>query len=379
MKNRRGTPLSSRRRFLRAGGLAAISAFVPSLGCDRNEATFRDTPNGPDLSVMPTDQLPPPPITANDRFYLQSFLGQNYDPELQAQNWSLRIEGLVERPESALTYAAISGMPLRRQVMTMQCIGNWIGGPLVGNAEWGGTPLPNLLDQVGVDDEAIRVKFTSFDGYTTSIPLERAMRDEVLLVWEMNGEQLPSKHGFPVRLINPGHYGQKMPKWITRIELIDDVYLGYWESLPSGREVKWSDDALATVNSRIDAPLSVWDDFKDTASGAIRLEFKRLQGAVGDEYTIHGIATAGERTVDLVEVSTDDGGSWWEARIMTRSEPNVWITWAFTWNLPTRGTYRILARATDSAGVRQPRTDEGDDRYDGRTGWHRVPVDVVTG
>ena len=144
-----------------------------------------------------------------------------------------------------------------------------------------------------------------------------------------------------------------MPKWITRIELIDDVYLGCWESLPSGREVKWSDDALATVNSRIAAPLSVWDDFKDTASGAIRFEFD--------------------------EVSTDDGGSWSQALFTTRSEPNVWVTWAFTWNLPTRGTYRILAWATDSAGQRQSRTYEGDDRYDGRTGWHRVPVDVATG
>jgi DMSO/TMAO reductase YedYZ molybdopterin-dependent catalytic subunit len=293
---------------------------------------------------------------------------------LQAQDWSLRIEGLVDRPESALSYAAI--MPMRRQVMTMQCIGNWIGGPLVGNAEWGGTSLPNLLDQVRVGDEAIRVKFTRFDGYTTSIPVERAMRDEVLLVWEMKGELLPSQHGYPIRLINPGHYGQKMPKWIT---WIDEVYLGHWERLPSGREVKWSDDAIATVNSRIDAPLSTWDDFKDTASGAIRFDFERLRGAVGDEFTTHGIATAGERTVDLVEVSTDDGVSWSEARITTSSEPDVWVTRAFVWNLPTTGTYRILARVTDSAGVRQPHTDEGDDRYDGRTRWYRLPVDVATG
>jgi DMSO/TMAO reductase YedYZ molybdopterin-dependent catalytic subunit len=93
--------------------------------------------------------------------------------------------------------------------MTMQCIGNWIGGPLVGNAEWGGTPFPNLLDQVGVRGEAIRVKFTSVDGYTTSIPLERARRDEVLIAWQMNGEQLPSKHGYPVRLINRDTTGRR--------------------------------------------------------------------------------------------------------------------------------------------------------------------------
>ena len=84
MKYRRGTPLSSRRRFLRAGGLAAISAVVPSLGCDRNEVTFRDRPTGPDLSAVAGADLPAPPITANDRFYLQSFLGSSYDPRLQA-------------------------------------------------------------------------------------------------------------------------------------------------------------------------------------------------------------------------------------------------------------------------------------------------------
>ena len=231
---------------------------------------------------------------------------------------------------------------------------------------------------MGVRDEAIRVKFTSVDGYTTSIPLDRALRDNVLLVWEMNGEQLPSKHGYPVRLINPGHYGQKMPKWITRIELIDEAYLGYWESKPEGRDFKWSDDATVTVNSRIDAPLSVWDDVKDPDNGGVTYSFQRLQGAVGDEYMIHGLAMAGERTVELVEVSTDGGRTWSDAHILSRPEPNVWVSWAYLWNLPESGRYEILARATDSAGISQPRIDAGVDLYDGRTGWHSVPVDVAS-
>lgn len=99
-----------------------------SLGCDRNEVTFLNTPTGPDMDMvdMPMDEMPLAPIISNDRFYLQSINGQNYDPRMQALNWSLRIDGLVERPESGLSYAAITAMPMRQQVMTMQCIGNWI-------------------------------------------------------------------------------------------------------------------------------------------------------------------------------------------------------------------------------------------------------------
>ncbi len=365
------TPMASRRGFLRAGGLVAISTFVPSLGCDSNAVSILNTPTGPDM-----DQMPASPIISNGDFYLQSINGQNYDPRLKAQNWSLRIDGLVERPQMALTYAAVTGMPLQRQVLTMQCTGNWIGGPLVGNAEWGGTRFAHLLEDVGVRGAAIRVKFTSVDGYTTSIPLDRAQRDNVLLVWEMNGEQLPSKHGYPVRLINPGHYGQKMPKWITRIELIDEVYLGYWESKPDGRDFNWSDEASATVNSRIDAPLSVWDDVKDPGNGGVMDSFQPLQGAIGEPYMIHGLAMAGERHVDLVEVSTDGGSTWSAAQILTRSEPNVWVSWAYNWQLPVSGRYEILARATDAAGISQPGIDAGVDLYDGRTGWHSVRVDV---
>jgi DMSO/TMAO reductase YedYZ molybdopterin-dependent catalytic subunit len=370
----------TRRRFLRVGGLAAISAILPTWGCDRNDVTFRDTPTGPDMDMadMPVDELPAAPITPNDRFYLQSINGVGYDPRLQVDNWSMQVDGLVDNPIASLTFAQLTSMPMQRQVMTMQCIGNWIGGPLIGNAEWGGTPLANLLQQVGVQERAIRLKFTSVDGYTTSIPLERALRDDVLLAWEMNGDALPSKHGFEVRLINPGHYGQKMPKWITRIELIDEVHLGFWESKPEGRDVKWSDDAFATVNSRVDAPISVWDDEKDPGNGGVTYSFQRLRGAVGDEYQIHGIALAGERSVDLVEVSTDGGMTWHAATILTQSEPNVWVRWAYAWSLPASGRYEVLARATDSAGVRQPRTDSGADLYDGRTGWHSVPVDVST-
>lgn len=365
-----------RRQFLRAGGLA-VAAFI--LGCDRNEVEFTRMPTAPDMDMppgTPADQLSLPPITPNERFYLQSINGKDYDPRIDASTWRLRLDGLVDRP-LALDYPQLTAMPLEREIITLQCIGNWIGGPLVGNAEWGGTPFPNLLDMAGVQGSAIRVKFYSADGYTTSIPLARAQRDMVLLAWEMNGEALPARHGYPARLINPGHYGQKMPKWITRIELIDTEYQGYWESKPENKPYKWSDAAIATVNSRIDAPLSLWDDVQDPDNGWIPRTYQTIRGKVRDTFLIHGIAMAGERQVARVEVSTDGGATWAEAHIATQALPDVWVTWGYEWSLPVSGQYEIVARATDREGDTQPQFDKGVDLYDGRTGWHRVPVDVV--
>ncbi len=169
-----------------------------------------------------------------------------------------------------------------------------------------------------------------------------------------------------------------MPKWITRIELIDEVYLGYWESKPENKSFKWSDEAVATVNSRIDAPVSIWDDVSDPANGGNRRVLQRLSGTVGEAFVVHGIALAGERSVEKVEVSTDGGATWSDAQITTESLPNVWVTWAYEWELPVAGSYEIVARATDSSGLVQPAEDAGVDLYDGRTGWHRVPVNVST-
>jgi len=371
---------STRRRFLRAGGIAAIWSIVPQWGCDSNSTDFREMPTAPPMDIdgepMTEDQLPEPAITSNERFYLQSINGQNYDPNVKVENWSMAINGLADNAISNLTYADLLAMPMQRQVMTMQCIGNWIGGPLIGNAEWGGTRFADVLNLAEPAADATYVKFTSVDQYTTSIPIERAMRDNVLLVWEMNGDVLPSKHGYPIRLINPGHYGQKMPKWITRIELINENYLGYWESKPENRPYRWSNDAFATINSRVDSPLSIWDDERDPGNGGVTVTLQNIRGRAGETFLVHGVAMAGERSVERVEVSTDGGTSWNEAAIATRSSPNVWVSWVYEWALPPGGQFEIIARATDSEGDMQPMDDAGQDLYDGRTGWHHVAVNV---
>ena len=379
-----------RRQFLKTGGMAAMA--LVTFGCDSNDVVVKQMPLAPEMPDLdlPIDaepgELPLPRITPNIRFYLQSIKSKDYDPQIREEDWSMPIDGLVERSIPPLTLADLkdeSRFEFVEQTMTMQCIGNWIGGPLVGNAKWGGTPLKNVLNETGWSDETKKVKFTSTDGYVTSIPLDRALRDEVLLVWEMNDEQLPSRHGFPIRLINPGHYGQKMPKWITQIELIKNAnHLGHWESQPQNRTVKWSDAAIATVNSRIDSPLSTWDDVKDPANGGVSFWYQTIRGNEEKKFPIHGIAMAGEQIVEKVEISVDLEGTptgdliWHEAHITTQVLSNQWVSWRYDWSLPSTGRYEVIARATDSSGAIQPEIDAGNDLYDGRTGWHRVAVDV---
>ena len=106
------------------------------------------------------------------------------------------------------------------------------------------------------------------------------------------------------------------------------------------------------------------------------MTLQNIRSTASEPFIVHGIAMAGERTVERVEVSTDGGTSWKDAMITTQSLPNIWVTWAYEWELPSSGKFEVVARATDSAGDMQPMTDTGQDLYDGRTGWHRVPVTV---
>ncbi|MFY9572113.1 MAG: molybdopterin-dependent oxidoreductase, partial [Blastocatellia bacterium] len=163
------------------------------------------------------------------------------------------------------------------------------------------------------------------DDYTDSIPLERAMADGTLLVYEMNGEPLTPDHGFPLRLLVPGIYGMKNVKGITRIEAVDYDLKGYWQRRG------WDDRAEYKTMSRIDAPDST----------------------VRGETTIAGIAFAGDRGIGKVEVSTDGGVSWEQAEIKPALSPISWVLWRKPWNPARAGKHKLVVRATDGRGQTQ--------------------------
>jgi hypothetical protein len=166
------------------------------------------------------------------------------------------------------------------------------------------------------------VIFRAADGYHDSIPFTRAMQDDVMLAFAMNGERLPKEHGFPIRLLVPGLYGIKNVKWVTEIECYNGDYKGYWQ------QKGWTDDGTIKIFSRIDSP-------------------GHYQPLTGPEHRFRGIAFGGPNTISKVELTFDDGKTWNEALIEPPLSPYSWVVWNYDWRPPKAGRYRVAVRATD--------------------------------
>ncbi|MFQ5595658.1 MAG: molybdopterin-dependent oxidoreductase [Anaerolineae bacterium] len=283
----------------------------------------------PTDTVEPASKMPPF-ITPNEAFYVQTFGNNKLGPDVTDRAFKFRIGGLVDNPV-ALSLDEIKARETVNEMRTMACISNPVGGDLIGNATWTGIRLKPLLEYAGLQAGAQEIVMRAADNYWTSVPVEDLMRDDVLLVYEMNGQQLPRAHGYPLRILIPGRYGQKQPKWITQLEVIDGQEKGYWE------KQGWSNEAFIKVNSRIDVP-------KDG---------QRIADAA---FTVGGVAFAGRSGVDQVQVSTDDGTTWHEAALQRGSSDFAWVHWRYDWDVPAiNGKTTIWARATDGEGVTQER------------------------
>lgn len=353
----------TRRRFLYlAGGMAA--ALVA--GCDRSGLTPPPTPPLPPTSTpQPTVPVPSAPtasagvltpdesaagipITSNELFYVHSY---GSTPQVNVEAWRLVIDGLVERPLS-LSYDDIGGLPSVVEMRTVECLGNPAGGPLIGNAVWEGARLGGLLERAGVRSGASYARLEAADGYYTDVPLERIAHPDTLLAYKMNSDPLPPEHGYPLRLLLPGLYGQKMPKWITRVVFTAERGKGYWESRG------WSEEAAVKTNSRIDEP--------------------RDNSVVGRPVVVSGVAFAGDRAITGVEVGVD-GTEWHRARLLSPPTPYAWSRWQYTWDA-SPGKHTLLVRAGDESGFTQAHKAEdvsGGAFPSGSDAIHWVTVEVA--
>lgn len=285
-------------------------------------------------------------------------------PLVDESSWGLDIGGRVARA-MRLDLAALRGRPAVTRPVTMECAGNgrmaihpralsqpW-GDEAVGTAAWTGTPLRPLLEEAGLLDGAREVVFSALDsGIENSVPhrferslsLDEALRDDVLLVYEINGQPLSPQHGFPLRLIVPGWYGMTNVKWLTQITVVDEPFEGYQQM----HSYRWRTDPadlgqpLTRMRPRaLMVPPGVPDFFtrqRTVAPGAVELE---------------GRAWSGSGPIRRVEVSTDGARGWVDAVLDPQPDRYAWVRWSFGWAAP-EGEHELCCRATDAEGNVQP-------------------------
>lgn len=277
------------------------------------------------FSVPPRET---PFITPNDQFYRVNYSDQSLEigASLRVERWLLPVHGAVERA-MRIQYADVLERRVTERMVTLECIDNEPGGSVMSNAVWRGFPLHRLLEEAGLSDTSRDVVFRGADGYHDSIPIERAMRGDVLLAHSMNGVALPRDHGYPLRAVVPGLYGIKNVKWLTDIEVVEYDHKGYWQ------ERGWTDDGLIKVTSRIDEP-------------------GHYQLLTGRRQTVRGIAFGGSHGVARVELSIDGGVTWLDAT-MAPSPPDAWVPWTYEWTVPSPGAYTLVVRAQGKDGVKQ--------------------------
>ncbi len=325
----------------------------------KEEPFNAETPLGP-----LTDSL-----TATDAFYVR---GHGPVPELDPSAWRLRVEGLVERELSLSLQTLQEAFAPRTVTATLQCAGNRRAGLIAvrdipgespwgpgatGTATWTGTSLADVLALAGPKDEASEAGFEGADSsdepdpperFGGSIPLDKALRSEVLLAWEMNGEPLSPVHGAPVRVVVPGYIGARSVKWLQRIELRRAPWPGYFQQVlyrllpPEGKPARGAGMALGLValNSDVLSP----PDGATLPAGPLE---------------VRGYAFAGgDRHVARVDVSADGGRSWREADLLDDLGRWAWRHWQITLQLDP-GEHEVLVRAWDSSAATQPDDEAG--------------------
>jgi DMSO/TMAO reductase YedYZ molybdopterin-dependent catalytic subunit len=353
-----GTPDESRRTLLRSAVVGVVATLATGTvwrlisGTDTGTSDAQPTASGAAVAAPPNAapfdvQGIVPEVTPTAGFYTVS---KNFiDPSVAIGGWRLNIDGLVDQPME-LTYDQLKALPASDGYYTLMCISNEIGGDLWGNGLWHGVKLKYLLEQAGVHTDGVKAIFTGADDYRDSVTLAHALNPDALLAWEMNGQPLRTEHGFPARLLIPGIYGMKNVKWLTGITIVADDFHGFWQSQG------WDDAAPYQTESRIDAPR----DRGTISPGSL---------AVG------GVAFAGDRGIQSVEISTDAGQTWQAAQVKPGLSSDTWQLWRGDVQVD-RSTREIRVRATDGLGHLQTR-QQSPPFPSGATGYHSITIGVT--
>lgn len=350
------------------------------------------------LTHEPMNGSPPMPflvqefITPVDLFFIRN---HGTVPQINPDDFRLTIDGLVNKPLE-LTFDALRQFPHVEVMATLQCAGNrrqelidiapipdeiaW-GGAAISTAVWGGIRLRDVLIAAGFDRKARHIAFSGVDeverkedtfGFGGSIPVEKALMPETLLVYEMNGEPLTPVHGYPLRVVVPGYIGARSVKWLTRITAQSEPSSNYFQRKAyklfspnaTPESVDWEHDGIMMGENSLNAVICYPGDNDTLAPGEISV----MGYALGDGYN----------QIEKVEVSGDSGRSWSRATFLTDNQDLwAWRLWEARLQIDITTTH-IVARATDTAGNSQPRDTQEIWNFKGygNNAWHRLKVQV---
>lgn len=366
MKANTDKPKPNRREFLVRVGGAAVFLTVAGAGLghlrqseqeaatesvppptDTPAAEVTETPDDGKLPPAPGTRAEYPPVESHFRLDIARRL-----PEINADDWWLEVTGLVAAPLAFTLDDLTTRYEPVHQVITLACISNPVGGPLIGTTRWTGIPLHVLLDDWGVSPDAQYLKISSADDFFELIAIDMIRKDDrIMLAYAWDDQPLPIENGFPLRLYVPDRYGMKLPKWITRIEAIQTYEEGYWVRR------NWTEEAIVQHTTIIDTV-------------AVESAYER------DGQTwipIGGIAYAGARGVAKVEVRVDDG-DWVEAALREPLSELTWVIWRYDWPFEA-GRHTFCVRCVDGEGhpqVEQSGNREPDGTLGAPTGLHCV-------
>ena len=306
------------------------------------------SPVVPRRATLDLDGISPWETPADDFYLIHTAI---VVPTIEPESWQLRIHGMVDR-EVTLSYDDLLARQRTEGWITLNCVSNTVGGPLIGNAWWSGVRLKTLLEEAGVRPGADAVLQTSEDGWTCGTPLGTLTDDRpAMLAIAMNGKPLPIDHGFPVRTIVPGLYGYVSAcKWVVDLEVTTFSRISaYWT------QRGWSEQGPVKLSSRIDVPRGG----AEVPAGTVRMG---------------GVAWAQHVGIESVEVAVD-GGEWQQAEISRPPTTDAWVQWVASASLDP-GDHQVRVRATDRHGLVQTGVERGV-LPDGATGWHTVDFTVT--
>jgi DMSO/TMAO reductase YedYZ molybdopterin-dependent catalytic subunit len=354
------------RTSLAVAGLSAIGIpewVLPALAQGEVLVPFTDLPDTFPAATADRRQFDvrkiDGPFTPKDQFFTTQHYGH---PEVDPNSFQLKVTGLVERPLS-LSLDAIKKMKSTELVAGFECSGN--RRPFQGlssNARWTGVPLRAVLDQAGVKPQAREFvffgadhgsedvefrtqKYTVDQQFGRSLPREKALSAEPMLVYALGGEPLTKHQGAPLRLLVPGWYGVANVKWLSEIHVQEDQYLGKYQA-------RWYRTLRGeSVNGEV--------KWKETAVTHMQLKsFIARVTKSGSQYKIVGVVLNDGTPLRSVEVRVDDG-PWQPATFDAATNSKYsWKLFTYNWTNATPGEHTLVSRVTDAKGAVQPTEKE---------------------